>query len=56
MRILAIILVLAIVATPIVLYVSSSTPSLQFPQSLNAIGRSTPIAVRVIAPHGVREM
>ena len=56
MRVLVIVLVLVIILTPIVLSVTSVTPSLQLPQSPAAVGRSTPVTVRVNAPHGVREM
>ena len=55
MRLFAILIVLVIVC-PIVLFVSSTTPSLQLPTTLNAIGRATPIAVQISAPHGVREV
>jgi len=56
MRVLLILIVLAIIITPIVLFVSSTAPALQLPATLSAIGRATPITVRITAPHGVREI
>ena len=56
MRFLAILIILVIIIAPIVLITTSTTPSLQLSQTLNAIGRSTPIAVHITAPHGVREI
>ena len=56
MRFLVLLLLLVLIIVPIVLYVSSTAPSLQLPPTLNAIGRATPVAVRVTAPHGVREV
>ena len=56
MRFLAILLLLVLVVAPIVLFVSSAAPSLQLPPALNAIGRSTPVTVKITAPHGVRQI
>jgi len=49
-------LVLAIIAVAVILFATSAIPVVQLPESLTAIGRSTPITVRVAAPHGVREL
>lgn len=38
----------------IVLFAFSSTPLITLPSSLSAIGRSTPVAIRVSDPHGIR--
>ena len=56
MRFLAILLLLVLVVAPIVLFVASEVPSLQLPPTLNAIGRATPVTVRITAPHGVRKI
>src|ERR1043166_4475468 len=56
MRFLAVIILLVLIVAPIVLFVSSSAPSLQLPPALHAIGRATPITVRITAPHGLRQI
>ncbi len=56
MRVLAILIILFLLICPIVLFVTSTAPAVQLPQSLTAIGRATPVAVRITAPHGVREI
>jgi hypothetical protein len=50
------VLVLAIIAVPVTLFTASAIPVVQLPESLTAIGRSTPITVRIAAPHGMREL
>jgi murein DD-endopeptidase MepM/ murein hydrolase activator NlpD len=54
-RILVTLLVLAIVATGL-LVALSATPVVSLPSSLTAIGQATPIALQVSAPHGVRSV
>src|SRR4051812_38324391 len=56
MRVLAILIVLFLIIVPIVLFTTSAAPTVQLPETVTAIGRSTPITIHVAAPHGVREM
>ena len=46
----------AIIAVAVILFATSAIPVVQLPESLTGIASSTPITVRIGAPHGVREL
>ena len=56
MRAVGLMLVLAIIAVAVILFATSAIPVVQLPESLTGIASSTPITVRIGAPHGVREL
>jgi hypothetical protein len=55
MRFLGLLFIISIIGAVLVLFTMSATPVVHLPESLTAIGRSTPITIRITAPHGVRE-
>src|SRR6185312_2733472 len=54
MRTFIFILFLLIVVPVVALFSMSSTPAVTLPPSLTALGQSTPIAIKVSDPHGIR--
>src|ERR1051326_263871 len=54
MRTFFLILFLLIVVPVMALLFMSSTPVVTLPQSLSALGQSTPITIKVSDPHGIR--
>lgn len=51
-----VILILLIVLSLVFLLVFSTTPAINLPASISAIGQATPITVQVSDPHGVRSL
>jgi murein DD-endopeptidase MepM/ murein hydrolase activator NlpD len=57
MKRIAVVVVALVVVLPLILLLAlSSTPVVEFPSKPTAIGQSTPIAIRVRDPHGVRNI
>ena len=54
MRTLLILLILLCVIAGIVLFAFSATPVVTLQDPVNALGKSTPVSIRITAPHGVR--
>src|SRR5689334_13391358 len=56
MRFFVLFIVLVLIVGFIVLFTGSAKPTVQIPASVNAIGRSTPVAIHISDPHGVRHV
>lgn len=54
MRKLLLIIIVVIVGYIVFLFARSATPIVELPASIGTVGQSTPVAIRVLAKHGIR--